>query len=130
VKKPVWIEEADALAIHERLISLHGGPAGLHDPALLKSALARRRQHFAYGSLDMVELAAIYTSGIVRNHAFIEGNKRTGFVIGVLFLESNGYRFTASEEEAAQSIISLAAGDLDEKGYAAFLRANASRTRK
>lgn len=130
MKKPIWIEEADAVAIHERLIALYGGPAGLRDPALLKSALARPRRHFAYGSPNMVELAATYTCGIVRNRAFVDGKKRTGFVIGVLFLESNGYRFTASEEEGAQSIIALAAGDLDEKGYAAFLRAHASRTRK
>ncbi len=65
-------------------------------------------------------------AGIVRYHPFIDGNKRTGFVVGVLFLELNGYRFTASEEDAAQAILGLATGTLDEQGYAAFLSANAS----
>ena len=60
----------------------------------------------------------------MRNHPFIDGNKRTGFVIGILFLELNGYRFTASEEDATQAILKLAAGMLDETGYADFLRAN------
>lgn len=70
-------------------------------------------------------MAAAYTAGIVRNHPFIDGNKRTGFVVGVLFLEMNGYRFTASEEEATQAVLGLAAGTLDETAFAAWLRANA-----
>ena len=70
----------------------------------------------------MIHLASIYTAGIVRNHPFVDGNKRTGFVIGLLFLELNGYRFGASEEDAAQAVLALASGDLEEAGYAAFLR--------
>ena len=70
-------------------------------------------------------MATAYTAGIVRNHPFFDGNKRTGFVVGVLFLELNGYRFTASEADAAQAVLSLAAGQLDEKDFTAFLRANA-----
>ncbi len=73
----------------------------------------------------MVDLAAVYTAAIVRNHPFVDGNKRTGFVVGILFLELNGYRFIASEEAAAQAVLELAAGSLDEMGYGAFLRANA-----
>jgi len=73
---------------------------------------------------DLPALAAAYTAGIVRNHPFIDGNKRTGFLVGVLFLELNGYRFTATEEAAAQAILSLAAGTLDEPALAAWLRAN------
>ena len=65
-----------------------------------------------------------YTAGIVRNHPFVDGNKRTGFVVGILFLELNGYRFTASEEDAAQAVLNLAAGTLDDTGYTAFLRSN------
>ena len=69
-------------------------------------------------------MATAYTAGIVRNHPFFDGNKRTGFVTGILFLELNGYRFLASEEIAAQAVLSLAAGQMDEIGYASFLRAH------
>ena len=125
--EPVWIEEQDALALHDRLLALHGGAAGMRDMALLQSALARPRQISAYAQTPgIIDMAAAYTAGIVRNHPFIDGNKRTGFVVGILFLELNGYRFTASEEDAAQAVLGLAAGTLDEQGYAAFLRANAS----
>ena len=131
MKAPVWIDERDALALHDSLLALHGGAAGLRDDGLLKSALARPRQQFAYAeSPDIVDMAAAYTWGIVRNHPFIDGNKRTGFVVGILFLELNGYRFSASEEDAAQAVLKLASGNLDEAGYVAFLRANASQLQK
>jgi death on curing protein len=71
-----------------------------------------------------VELAAKYTAGFVQDYPFIDGNKRTGFVVGVLFLELNGYRFTASEEAAAQAVLELAAGEIDESGFCEFMRAN------
>jgi len=130
-KEPLWIDERDALAIHDRLLALHGGAAGLRGEGLLESALARPRQHHAYaGTSDIVELAALYTAGIVRNHPFVDGNKRSGFVIGVLFLELQGFDFKATEEDAAQAVMALAAGTLDESGYAAWLRANARRKRK
>ena len=123
--EPVWIDERDALSLHDRLLALHGGASGLRDDALLKSALARPQQHLAFGGdIDFVGLATAYTAGIVRNHPFVDGNKRTGFVVGILFLELNGYRFTASEEGATQAVLELAAGTLDEPGYTAFLRAN------
>jgi death-on-curing protein len=128
VKEPVWIDERDALALHDRLLALNGGAAGLRDGGLLKSAVARPQQHFAYAdSPHIVEMAAAYTAGIVRNHPFVDVNKRTGFVVGILFLELNGYCFTASEEAAAQAVMELAAGNLDEPGYSAFLRANIAR---
>ena len=104
---------------------------GLRDDGRLKSALARPQPHFVYAeSPDIVNRAAAYTWGIVRNHAFVDGNKRTGFVLGVLFLELNGYRFSAREEDAAQAVLELASGNLDEAGYIAFLRANASLGKK
>ena len=125
MKEPIWIDERDALALHDRLLALHGGAAGVRDEGLLKSALARPQQHFAYGqNPDVIDLATAYTAGIVRNHPFVDGNKRTGFVVGILFLELNGYRFTASEIDATQAVVALAAGTLDEAGYAEFLRAN------
>ena len=71
-------------------------------------------------------MAAAYTGGIVRNHPFVDGNKRTGFLVGILFLELNGYRFSAREEDAAQAVLKLASGNLDETSYIAFLRAHAS----
>ncbi len=126
--EPLWLEERDALVLHDRLLALHGGAAGVRDDTLLQSALARPQQIHAYANApDRLDLAAAYTAGIVRNHPFIDGNKRTGFVIGILFLELNGYRFTASEADAAQAVLELAAGTLDEAGYTNFLRANSQR---
>ena len=123
--EPVWIDARDALMLHDRLLALHGGAAGVRDDGLLQSALARPQQHYAYADTpDLIEMATAYTTGIVRNHPFVDGNKRTGFVVGILFLELNGYRFTATQESAAQAVIALAAGTLDEAGYASFLRAN------
>ena len=123
--EPLWLAERDALALHDRLLALHGGAAGVRDSALLQSALARPQQIHAYADApDQLDLAAAYTAGIVHNHPFIDGNKRTGFVVGILFLELNGYRFTASEADAAQAVLELAAGTLDEAGYTNFLRAN------
>jgi len=127
VTEPGWIDEQDALTLHDRLLALHGGAAGVRDDGLLKSALARPQQHFAYAEdAGIVQLAAIYTAGIVRNHPFVDGNKRTGFVVGILFLELNGFAFTASEEEAAQAVLALASGAMGETDYMAFLLANAT----
>ena len=124
---PVWVEDDLVVAIHDRQLLEHGGAEGLRDESLLQSALARPLNHDAYGSRDIIELAAKYTAGIVQSHPFIDGNRRTGFVVGVLFLELSGYRFTASEEAAAQAVIELAAGTIDENGYCRFIRANAKR---
>jgi death on curing protein len=128
MSEPVWIEDELALAIHDRQIVEHGGAEGLRYDVLLQAALGRPLNHFAYESTDVVELAAKYTAGIVHNHPFVDGNKRTGFVVGVLFLELNGYRFRASEEAAAQAVLELAAGRMDERGFCEFLRANSKRT--
>ena len=129
-KEPLWIEERDASAIHDRLLAVHGGGAGLRDLALLQSALARPRQHHVYAdAADIVAMAALYTAGIVRNHPFIDGNKRTGFVVGVLFLEIHGFDFKASEEDATRAVLELAAGDVDETAFAAWLRRNVKRRR-
>jgi len=72
----------------------------------------------------------VYTAGIVQNHPFVDGNKRIGFIVGVLFLELNRYRFTASEEDAALAVLALAAGEMDEGGYTEILRTNVVRARK
>ena len=129
MSEPVWIDERDVLALHDRLLALDGGAAGLRDAGLLQSALARPQQLYAYGdNPDGVDMAAAYIAGVVRNHPFVDGNKRTGFLVGILFLELNGFRFTATEESAAQAILSLAAGTLDEPALAAWLRANVTAT--
>jgi death-on-curing protein len=125
VNAPIWIETAEAIALHERLLAIDGGAAGVRDRALLESALARPRQRVAYAErASIVELAAAYTAGLVKNHPFIDGNKRTGFVVGILFLELNGFHFVAGEEAAAETVIALATGELDEDGYARFLAEN------
>jgi death on curing protein len=129
-KEPLWIEERDVLAIHDRLLALHGGATGLRDRGPLESALARSRQQHAYADTsDVVELAALYTAGIVRNHPFVDGNKRTGFVIGVLFVELHGFDFKASEADATQAVMALASGTLGEAAYTAWLRENVKRKR-
>lgn len=123
--EPVWIDECDAVALHSRVLALDGGPSGVRDSGLLQSALARPCQLAAYGNRpDIVDMAVAYMAGIVRNHPFFDGNKRTGFIVGVLFLEMNGNRFTAAEEAAAQAVISLAAGTFDEAALALWIRAN------
>jgi death on curing protein len=129
-KEPLWIEERDVLAIHDRLVAIHGGATGLRDRGLLESALARPRQHHAYADhADIVRMAALYTAGIVGNHPFVDCNKRTGFVVGVLFLEVHGFDFNANEEDATQAVLDLAAGKLDEIAFATWLRANVRRKR-
>ena len=130
-KTPLWIDERDILAIHDRLLALHGGAAGLRDRGLLEAALARPRQHFSYAeSTGVIEMAALYTAGIIQNHPFVDGNKRAGFTAGVLFLEVNGFKFMAPEESVIANVFALAAGDLDEAGYGAWLRSNARPKRK
>ena len=131
MKRPVWIDARDALVLHDRLLALHGGAAGLRDETLLQSALARPQQHRSYAtSPNLPDMAAAYTAGIVRNHPFIDGNKRTGFVLGILFLEMNGVQFTSSEEDAARAVLDLAAGKMDEAEYSAFLRVNTARGKR
>ena len=131
MRVPVWIDERDALALHGRLLALDGGAARVRNVGLLQSALARPQQLHAYGDGPAtIDMAASYTVGIVRNHPFVDGNKRTGFVVGVLFLELNGQRFTATEEDATQAVLGLAAGTLDEASFTRWLRANVRRSQR
>ncbi len=121
---PVWLGEAVVLAMHGRLLAEHGGAQGLRDSSLLESALARPRQLLAYGEPDICELAAAYASGIVRNRPFVDGNKRTAFVAAYVFLASNGLRLVATEVDAAQVVTLLAADEIDETAFSAWLRNN------
>ncbi len=121
----VWIDTRTVLAVHDRSIIVHGGAPGLRDETLLLSALARPRNRASYDDqASVLDLAAAYTSGLTQNHPFVDGNKRTGFIVGVLFLELHGAKFIAPEEAAAQAVLRLASGAIDEAGYVAFLRDN------
>lgn len=119
--EPSWIDLPEVIALHDQLLSLFGGPEGIRDQALLESALGRPPQHFALGVEDRLDLAALYTEALIRNHPFVDGNKRTAFVVGVLFLELNGHVFEAPEAEAARAVLGLAAAELDRAAYRAFL---------
>jgi death-on-curing protein len=121
VRRPVWLGDGLALVLHERLVADFGGLAGVRDRGLLESAMARPRQIVAYGRADIVELAAAYAAGIVRNHPFIDGNKRVGFMLAYVFLVRNGYRFTASEAEATRAVLDLPSGALTEQAFTRWL---------
>lgn len=127
MKRPVWLLRAAVLATHERLLSEFGGASGIRDEGLLDSALARPENLLAYGRPGIFEMAAAYAFGIVKNHPFVDGNKRAGFTAAIIFLELNGKTFTASEIDATIQTLALAAGDLGESGYAAWLQANCQR---
>jgi death-on-curing protein len=127
MKEPYWLTREEGLALQEMMLSQYGGSEGLRDENMLESALAKPRQLFAYGKPTLSDLAASYVFGVVKNHPFIDGNKRTGFMLGAGFLERNGYEFHASEAEAAVRTLALAAGDMSEAEYAAWLKANSRR---
>jgi death-on-curing protein len=129
MKEPVWVLPEVVRALHERLLSEFGGGTGVRDAGMLESALSRPSNHFGYGSPSLPELAAATAFGLVRNHPFADGNKRIGFATAVLFLELNGYRFTAPEVAATVQTLALAAHAVDEARYAAWLKANSEPSR-
>ena len=129
MKEPAWIDAADCLAFHEAMLARFGGLSGVRDQSLLDSALHRPLQLFAYGRPSLFELAAAYAFGLIRNHPFLDGNKRAGFMAAALFLEVNEYRFTAPEEDVVLQTIALAAGEIGKKDYAAWLKASCKRPR-
>lgn len=124
MREPVWISSAVVLALQERLLADHGGSAGIRDAALLESALARPRHLYAYGEPDLPALAASCAAGIIQNHPFVDGNKRTGFMTAYVFLARNGLELSASEADATQAVLALAAGNLTEEEFAQWLRDN------
>ena len=118
----VWVEVADVLSFHEVMLARFGGLPGVRDAALLDSAVNRPRQLFAYGAPDLFALAAAVAEGIVRNHPFLDGNKRAGFMAAALFLEVNGWSFQAAEEDVVVRTLALAAGAIGGAEYARWLR--------
>jgi death-on-curing protein len=120
--EPEWIGPELALAIHEEQIREHGGADGVRDSGLLESALARPRNAWGYGVEDPCALAAALGHGIARNHPFIDGNKRTAFVAVETFLLLNGVALLASDAESVVAVLDLAAGEMTEEEFAAWLR--------
>ena len=127
MKEPYWLTRGEALSLHGLMLSDYGGLEGVRDENMPESALAKPRHKFEYGKPTMTELAASYAVGVVRNHPFLDGNKRTGFMLATGFLERNGYDFTATEADAAVRTLALAAGAMSEAAYAAWLEANSKR---
>ena len=124
MNEPRWVDRADCLAFHDDMLERFGGLPGIRDDGLLESALHRPRQLFAYGEPDLFDLAAAYALGIVKNHPFLDGNKRAGFMAAALFLEYNGENFQAPESEVVLHTLGLAAGAVSEQAYAKWLRAS------
>ena len=120
--EPVWLDSRDALAIHDRQLAEHGGLQGVRDLSALESALARPVNRWVYGDDDVAELAAAYAFGIARNHPFADGNKRTAWVLARLFLAVNGSSLKFEQQDATQTVITLAAGDLSEEELADWFR--------
>lgn len=127
MKEPIWLNREDCLAIHEMMLAQHGGLAGVRDKGLLESALSKPRNLFAYASPTLPGMAASFAAGIILNHPFLDGNKRTGFMLAVTFLELNGVTFNATEEAVVEMTLALASGKLSEAAYARWLSENSSR---
>lgn len=122
MKEPVWLDRTVILAIQGELLARFGGLEGIRDEGLLDSALGRPQQRFCYEQPDLHDLAATYAHGIVKNHPFLDGNKRAGFMAAYVFLGANGLRLIAPEEEAVLQTLALASGEIDADEYAAWLR--------
>ncbi|GAB6035787.1 type II toxin-antitoxin system death-on-curing family toxin [Fundidesulfovibrio butyratiphilus] len=121
-----WIEKDVVLAIHDKLIADHGGVSGLRDMGLLESALGRPLQLGAYGEPDVFDLAAAYAYGIARNHPFLDGNKRTAYVVCMTFLRLRGVSIHASGMDKVTTFERLGKGEVDQDALAEWLRERSS----
>ena len=117
-----WLSESEVLAMHAEMLAEYGGSEGVHDGGLLSSALARPKHQAAYSKKSIFDLSAAYAYGIVRNHPFVDGNKRTGFVAAAVFQELNGWILKAPEAEAVIAVLALADGSMSETEFAAWLK--------
>lgn len=120
--EPIWLDEAVALAVHDRQLAEHGGIPGTRDAGMLGSALARPVNRWNYGEDDLAALAASYAFGVARNHPFADGNKRTAWVLARLFLASNGLTLRFAAADAIATVLALAAGELSEEQLADWFR--------
>mgnify|MGYP002780364627 CR=1 FL=1 len=112
--EPVWLDAEVALAIHDRQLAEHGGGVGVRDTGMLDSALARPLNRWTYGEDDLCALAAAYAFGVARNHPFVDGNKRTAWVLARLFLKLNAIEIAFKPDDAINTVLALAAGELSE----------------
>jgi death-on-curing protein len=120
----IWLSREVIVAVHEMQLAEHGGLAGVRDAGLMDSALSRAPNLAAYGQPDAAALAAAYGWGLSRNHPFMDGNKRTGFVAAELFLNLNGYELQATDAECVLTMLGVAAGDVSEDTFATWLRSH------
>jgi death-on-curing protein len=118
----VWVREDVVFAAHDRQLAEHGGAEGVRDRGAVLSALARPVNLAGYGAPDAADLAAAYAFGLSRNHGFVDGNKRIGWVAARLLLRLNGVSFRAERGEAVRVMVAVAAGRMDEAGLAAWFR--------
>lgn len=116
--------------MHDRMLAEHGGDGGIRDENLLDSALAKPKNILAYGKPTLFALAAAYACGIIKNHPFVDGNKRTGFLAAYVFLGINGVEFSAVETDVVVQTLAVAGGELNEDGYAKWLEENSKLPRK
>lgn len=117
-----WVPENVVLAVHEAMLAEHGGLRGIRDQSLLLSALARPQNLAAYGDPDVADLAAAYATGITRNHALIDGNKRTGLAVALVFLLDNQYELIAANDDLVMTMLAVADGTMPEPELAIWLR--------
>ncbi len=124
--EPIWLEKDLVMAIHARQLAEHGGQDGVRDLALLESALAKPKQFYAYSepAPTLTQLAAAIAFGLARNHAFIDGNKRTAYVACRLFLRLNDYDLKASQEDKYKTFLALASGELSQDRLTEWLDRN------
>jgi death on curing protein len=121
VTEPVWLSPELVIAIHDEQLAEFGGASGLRDAGALESALARPLNRYHYDNTELASLAAAHGFGLSRNHAFVDGNKRTAFLAIVTFLGLNGVDFDVPEPEAVVMMLALAAGEVDEDGLALWI---------
>ncbi len=115
MSEPVWVLDQVVISVHQMLLAEHGGPPGIRDEALLHSALARPKQRILYEpETSIFELAASYSFGLAKNHAFTDGNKRIAFTVAAIFLELNGFYFDAPESEVVVFFENLASNKITE----------------
>ena len=120
----VWLSRELVLAVHDEQLAEHGGATGICDEGQLESALARPLNRAGYGDPDVAEMAAVYALGIIKNHPFVDGNKRTAYVALELFIRLNGLRFPVSDADAVIMTLRLAAGDIPEAEVITWVRSN------
>jgi death-on-curing protein len=122
-----WLRRDALEALHNEQLAEHGGVPGLRDEGLLESALARPENLAAHGDPSAFDLAAAYAFGIAKNHPFIDGNKRAGFQAAATFLLLNGWELIATDRSVVETMLGLAAGEIGESAFAAFLKDSSRR---